>query len=130
MYSRKPSSLISLSVKMNDVGLAKTPACRYSGLKSSSKLIAEYAFVIVICENVAPATNDASRVSDCLPEPPTPTSSAQPRGILRMREMRMKWRSASSNSTRSTAWSLLFSLNRSMYPPSRSRTRGRSATGS
>ena len=56
----------------------------------------------------------ASRVSDCLPEPPTPTSSAEPRGVRMMRAMRMKWISASSKSTRSTARSLKASLKRSM----------------
>ena len=32
--------------------------------------------------------NEATRVSDCLPEPPTPTSRPLPRGLSMMREMR------------------------------------------
>jgi len=48
-----------------------------------------------------PAMNDARRVSDCLPEPPTPTSSAWPRGIRMIREIVIKWVMASSKKTRS-----------------------------
>ena len=35
-----------------------------------------------------PQMNAARRAKDCLPEPPTPTSSALPRGLVRMRLMR------------------------------------------
>jgi len=52
----------------------------------------------------------ASFESDCLPMPPTPTSSAWPPGDSMMREMRAMWRIASSKSTRSiTAFVSLYS---------------------
>ena len=41
-----------------------------------------------------------SRVSDCRPEPPTPTSIALPRSCRRMREMRTRCFIASSKNTR------------------------------
>lgn len=42
MYSRKPSSLISLSVKMKVIPLPCWPAVRYRNFKSSSKLLTLY----------------------------------------------------------------------------------------
>ena len=77
-----------------------------------------------------PAVYAARRVSDCLPEPPTPTSSAEPRGVRMMRLIRMKWSSASLKSTRSTAHSLFCSLKRSMNICTRGRTASSDAIGS
>ena len=45
----------------------------------------------VIWKVLYPAMNDASLVSDCLPEPPTPTSSAWPFGVRMMREILMRF---------------------------------------
>lgn len=47
-----------------------------------------------------PAVKAASLVRDCLPEPPTPTSSAWPRSMRIMRCTRVRCSRASSNSTR------------------------------
>ena len=38
-------------------------------------------------------------MSDCLPEPPTPTSIAEPRGAVRMRARRQTWSMASGKKT-------------------------------
>lgn len=43
--------------------------------------------VSVIWKVLYPAMKDARRVSDCLPEPPTPTKRAWPRGVRMMREI-------------------------------------------
>lgn len=48
-----------------------------------------------------PQMKAASLASDCFPEPPTPTSSACPPGLLMMRLMRAMCFIASSNNTRS-----------------------------
>mmetsp|Transcript_785 Transcript_785/g.2044 ORF Transcript_785/g.2044 Transcript_785/m.2044 type:complete len:263 (+) Transcript_785:4425-5213(+) len=130
MYSKNDSSLISLSVKMKVAPRPVTPACLYRGLKSSSKLMAEYCLLMVAWKKVAPATYEASRVSVCLPEPPTPTNSAEPRGVLKMRQIRMKWSSASSKSTMSLAYSLCASLKRPRKNCSRDRNEFKSLTGS
>ena len=65
-----------------------------------------------------PQINDARRDSDFLPDPPTPTSSACPDGLLMIRVILQTWFSASSKSTRSiwafdslyssSAWSRIF----------------------
>ena len=84
------SSLISLSVNMTAAPRPVTPACLYSGLKSSSRLFALYVFVSWIWKKVAYAMYAPKRVRDCLPEPPTPTSSAQPRERPKRRVMRVR----------------------------------------
>jgi len=56
---------------------------------------------MTIVTAVRPQMCAARRESDCLPEPPTPTSSAWPEGLEMMREMRQMCFIASSNSTRS-----------------------------
>jgi len=48
-----------------------------------------------------PAMKEARRVNDCFPEPPTPTSSAWPRGVRMIREILIRWRIASSKNIRS-----------------------------
>eukprot|EP00966_Prymnesium_polylepis_P213677 4948403-Prymnesium_polylepis.1 len=54
-------------------------------------------------------------VSDCLPEPPTPTSSAEPRERPKRRVMRQRCSSASWKKTSSIRSSLNDSLNLPMY---------------
>mmetsp|Transcript_13360 Transcript_13360/g.32664 ORF Transcript_13360/g.32664 Transcript_13360/m.32664 type:complete len:278 (-) Transcript_13360:588-1421(-) len=115
MYSRKPSSLTSASVKMKHTGWPLKPAILYSALMSSNRLVVLYVLVTVIWNVYAPAMYAASRDSDCLPEPPTPTSSAWPLGLDTMREMRHTCFMASSNSTRSiTALVSLYSFSASI----------------
>lgn len=55
MYSRKPSSLTSLSVKMKATGCPFTPATLYRPLISSNRLVVLYVLVIVIWKGMAPA---------------------------------------------------------------------------
>mmetsp|Transcript_21952 Transcript_21952/g.64635 ORF Transcript_21952/g.64635 Transcript_21952/m.64635 type:complete len:278 (-) Transcript_21952:8241-9074(-) len=129
-YSRKPSSLISLSVKRNTTGLPCTPARRYRGLKSSSRLFALYERVMVIWKSCAVVMYAASRVSDCLPDPPTPTSSAEPRDMAKMRVMRMRCSMQSWKNTRSTRSNLKASLNLARYSVARSFASENSGTSS
>ena len=75
-------------------------------MKSSIRFCELYCFVMIDWKKVQPATYAPRRVRVCLPEPPTPTSSAEPRGVRMMRQMRMKCIRASSKSTMSTAFSL------------------------
>ncbi len=44
--------------------------------------------------------NDASLVRLCLPDPPTPISRAFPRGVRRIREIRIRWVMASCHWTK------------------------------
>eukprot|EP00962_Isochrysis_galbana_P004356 scaffold1202_cov110-Isochrysis_galbana.AAC.6 len=83
--------------------LAETPAARYRGRRSLSRLANAYVLVITGWTQAPPAVKAASRASDCLPDPATPTSSAVPQGVRRTRDMRMKWRSASLNRMRLAA---------------------------
>ena len=55
---------------------------------------------MTIMYELMPLMCAASLLSDCLPEPPTPTSSAWPPGLAMMREMRQMCFMASSKSTR------------------------------
>ena len=64
------------------------PVAEYRANTSCLKSLIEYACVSLIWKTVWPPMKAARRVSDCLPEPPTPTSSALPRGSEMMREMR------------------------------------------
>lgn len=43
--------------------------------------------VRVIWKVLYPAINEASRVRDCFPDPPTPTNKACPFGVLMMRDI-------------------------------------------
>ena len=52
---------------------------------------ASCAYLVIAIWNVLyPAMHDAKRVSDCLPEPPTPTSNAFPPGDRIIREIFIK----------------------------------------
>lgn len=55
---------------------------------------------LLCCTTSQPAVKAASLVRDCLPEPPTPTSSAWPRSMRMMRCTRVRCSRASSKSTR------------------------------
>lgn len=86
-YSRNPSSLISKSVKMKVVPLPWTPQDRYNNFKSSRKFATLYERVSVIWNVLYPAMKEANFVSDCFPDPPTPTNMTFPRGCLITREI-------------------------------------------
>ena len=75
----------------------------------------------VIWNTFERAMKPARRVSDCFPLPPTPTSSADDRGMHKRREMRSMCRSASSNRTRF----ICFEMNSSLYLPRNISTRVR-----
>lgn len=126
MYSRKDSSFTSASEKMNATFWPFSPASLYMALMSSNSAAWPYCLVMVIWNGVAPARCAASRVSDCLPEPPTPTSSAEPRSEASRREMRHRCSSAASNSTSSNFWPREASL----YARCRASTTDRSASRS
>mmetsp|Transcript_14093 Transcript_14093/g.33800 ORF Transcript_14093/g.33800 Transcript_14093/m.33800 type:complete len:251 (+) Transcript_14093:3634-4386(+) len=101
MNSRNPSSFTSASVKMKHTFLPLRPAILYSALRSSNSATWLYCLEMVIWKMKAPEMYAASRVRLCLPEPPTPTSMALPRGRSMMRVMRVTWSMAWLNSTRS-----------------------------
>ena len=63
---------------------------------SSSRLATLYVLVMVIWKVYAPAMCAASRARLCLPEPPTPTSSAEPRSMHSRRDRRTTCSSASA----------------------------------
>lgn len=72
MYSRKPSSLISLSVKMKVIPLPCWPAVRYRNFKSSSKLLTLYDLqyttqYIILSISSSRFFNVAPRLSSSLP---------------------------------------------------------------
>lgn len=71
-YSKKASSLISKSVKMNVVPFPWQPHDLYSTFRSSRKLPILYDLVSVIWNVLYPAMNEESFVKDCFPLPPTP----------------------------------------------------------
>ena len=94
---------------------------------SCLKSIMLYACVSLSWTTEKPPMNAASRVSDCLPLPPTPTNSALPRGLSRMREMRQTWPIACSKSTRSiVAFASLYSAS---FPSSVFFSRSPESTG-
>mmetsp|Transcript_61271 Transcript_61271/g.162164 ORF Transcript_61271/g.162164 Transcript_61271/m.162164 type:complete len:234 (+) Transcript_61271:1740-2441(+) len=117
MSSRYDSSLICVSAKMKTVGLPIWPACRSTFLRSSNQSTREYDLDTSIWKTSISATCAASRVTDCRPEPPTPTSSALPRGMRISRWTRTRWPRQSSKSTRFIA--ALDSLYSSSAPLSR-----------
>lgn len=72
MYSRKPSSLISLSVKMKVIPLPCWPAVRYRNFKSSSKLLTLYDLqyttqYVILSISSSRFFNVAPRLSSSLP---------------------------------------------------------------
>mmetsp|Transcript_9193 Transcript_9193/g.38628 ORF Transcript_9193/g.38628 Transcript_9193/m.38628 type:complete len:250 (-) Transcript_9193:487-1236(-) len=112
MYTRNRSSMICPSVIRNVTGLPLTPALMYRLSRSALKSAMPYEEVTEIWNTSYWQMNVASLASDCLPEPPTPTSIALPRGRSRMRVTRVTWSMACSNSTKSiTAFDSLCSFN-------------------
>lgn len=72
MYSKKPSSLISLSVKMKVIPLPCWPAVRYRNFKSSSKLLTLYDLqyttqCVILSISSSRFFNVAPRLSSSLP---------------------------------------------------------------
>mmetsp|Transcript_11646 Transcript_11646/g.49782 ORF Transcript_11646/g.49782 Transcript_11646/m.49782 type:complete len:362 (-) Transcript_11646:1426-2511(-) len=98
--STKNSWLICVSENRNTVFLFCSPARRMSALKSSCHSCFPYVCDTSIWNTVYSCMYAASFVSDCRPEPPTPTSSAWPPGWLTMRQMRQTCSSANRNSTK------------------------------
>eukprot|EP00659_Diplonema_papillatum_P019137 gene19136-biopygen19402 len=113
MYSRNDSDLISLSVNKKQTS-PRVPAKVYWSRMSSKSWLVEYDFVIVTWNILCPWMDAASRVRDCLPEPPTPTRRMFPRFVDRTRMMRETCLIAASNSTRES-FLVLFSP-ASLYP--------------
>lgn len=66
------------------------PAMVQIAFKSSRRLVRPYDLVSVIWNSCDRAMNAARRVRDCLPLPPTPTSSAEPRDVPNSRVMRVR----------------------------------------
>ena len=98
--SRKFSSFIWLSVKIKVAFFLCCPAVLYMSRKSSRKVVMLYCFVSTIWNGTEPAIYEARCVSDCLPEPPTPTSIMLPRGMPRTLLILTKCKRASSKITR------------------------------
>ena len=111
MNSRNDSSFTSASVKMKHTFCPLRPATLYRLLRSSKSAAWLYCLMMVIWNVNAPEMYAARRVKDCFPEPPTPTSNAQPRSMASRRAMRIMCFSASSKSTRSSFKDLDVSLN-------------------
>ena len=121
MKTRKRSSVICESVNRNEMPSPLTPAFLYMIWRSLRRSLTPYVAEMTIWKTVKPATKVASLESDCLPMPPTPTSSACPPGDSMMREMRATCRIASSKSTRSmTALMSLYSPSAPVSSPDRS----------
>ena len=111
MNTRNFSLMTWLSVMRNTMPSSLRPARLYIFCRSSLRLVTPYAPEMTMVATVRPHTEAASLDSDCLPLPPTPTSSAWPLELLTMRAMRHTCLSASSKSTRSmTALLSLYSV--------------------
>mmetsp|Transcript_18622 Transcript_18622/g.53031 ORF Transcript_18622/g.53031 Transcript_18622/m.53031 type:complete len:231 (+) Transcript_18622:18289-18981(+) len=98
--SKKFSSLICESVKMNVAFFRCCPAVLYIILRSSRNVARLYCFVSTIWKGTEPAMYEAKWVRDCLPEPPTPTSIMLPRGMPSTLEILTRCNSASSKITK------------------------------
>mmetsp|Transcript_15056 Transcript_15056/g.50519 ORF Transcript_15056/g.50519 Transcript_15056/m.50519 type:complete len:300 (+) Transcript_15056:4300-5199(+) len=99
--SRNDSDLISDSVNRKTVCFVSAPAVRYRSRMSSMSEARLYCLVSVIWKHRALEMYEASLVSDCLPDPPTPTRRPDPRGISMRRFRRRRCFRASSKRTRS-----------------------------
>mmetsp|Transcript_31700 Transcript_31700/g.46427 ORF Transcript_31700/g.46427 Transcript_31700/m.46427 type:complete len:246 (-) Transcript_31700:88-825(-) len=101
-HTRKRSSSTWASVSRKVRGRAGlTPARWYSAFSSALSSASPKPAVTCSCTTLAPHKKEASLLRLCLPLPPTPMSSALPRGKARMRAMRVMCRMASSKSTSS-----------------------------
>ena len=100
MSSSIDSLTICVSEKRKTTGLLTHPASNMKRFRSSCQLLLSYVRVISMPMHFMSHMEAASRTSDWRPEPPTPTSSAQPRGCVMTREMRARCRHASAKKTR------------------------------
>mmetsp|Transcript_7547 Transcript_7547/g.21075 ORF Transcript_7547/g.21075 Transcript_7547/m.21075 type:complete len:229 (-) Transcript_7547:393-1079(-) len=101
MNTRNFSSTIWESVSRKVMGSAGlTPALRYSSLSSSLSSLTPNVLVTATCVTAFPQMKLANLARDCLPLPPTPTSSAFPCGKPMILAMRTTWSMATSNNTR------------------------------
>jgi hypothetical protein len=82
------------------VGLFSQPAANMNDLRSSRQALLSYVRVISMLMHFISHMFAASLTSDERPEPPTPTSSAHPRGCVSTRESRERCRHASVKKTR------------------------------
>ena len=98
--SSMDSFTICVSLKRKMVGLLSQPALNMKLFRSSCHAAVSYVRVISMPMHLTSHIEAASRASDCRPEPPTPTSSAQPRGCVMTRESRARCRHASVKKTR------------------------------
>mmetsp|Transcript_14668 Transcript_14668/g.43745 ORF Transcript_14668/g.43745 Transcript_14668/m.43745 type:complete len:228 (-) Transcript_14668:2604-3287(-) len=93
------SLMICVSEKRKTIGAASQPAWNMNDLRSSCHAFMSYVRVISMPEHLYSHIDAPSRTSDWRPEPPTPTSSALPRGICSTREMRQMCSTAKRKST-------------------------------
>ena len=87
MSSTNDSSLIWASVKRNTVDFPSPPAVVSSRFKSSRHSFLPYVLEISISTTVKSIMEEARRVQDWRPLPPTPTSSALPPGERKTRQI-------------------------------------------
>mmetsp|Transcript_61286 Transcript_61286/g.162228 ORF Transcript_61286/g.162228 Transcript_61286/m.162228 type:complete len:248 (-) Transcript_61286:144-887(-) len=99
--SRKDSLTICVSVKRNICALPSMPEPSSSFLRSSFHSALPYVLVISIWKQSNDDMDAASRESDWRPEPPTPASSALPKGSLITRSTRQMCSIAKGKSTSS-----------------------------
>ena len=106
MSSTKDSSTTCVSAKRKTIGEPTTPssflsqpAVKKHFLRSSRNSTVPYPLVSSIWKHFISLMYAAKRVSDCLPEPPTPTSIALPRGWRSTRARRETWSIASQKKT-------------------------------
>mmetsp|Transcript_14317 Transcript_14317/g.34861 ORF Transcript_14317/g.34861 Transcript_14317/m.34861 type:complete len:271 (-) Transcript_14317:8417-9229(-) len=101
MYTRNLSLMIWPSVMRKVTGIPFTPALTYSARRSVLNSVIPYELVTEIWNTSYWQMKVASLARDCLPEPPTPTSIAFPRGKSKIRVMRVTWSIAWLNRTKS-----------------------------
>ena len=118
MSSTYDSSLICESENKNTHGLPFAPASRQNRFRSSFHSTCVYDLEMAIWKHGMPMINDARRLNDCLPEPPTPTQSMCAPGCFNTRQMRATCSAAYKNIARFIGdllmplWSTRYSSNR------------------
>mmetsp|Transcript_17181 Transcript_17181/g.65159 ORF Transcript_17181/g.65159 Transcript_17181/m.65159 type:complete len:246 (-) Transcript_17181:1928-2665(-) len=121
MSSTMPCHLICVSGKKNTTGWGPVPASRMMRLSSSCHSGMPKLLESSIWISLYPAMKVASLVAHCLPEPPTPTSSEWPPGILRTRAIRETCSRKKRKGTRSMGllvWELNSSSDARIWPTS------------
>mmetsp|Transcript_2342 Transcript_2342/g.7646 ORF Transcript_2342/g.7646 Transcript_2342/m.7646 type:complete len:237 (+) Transcript_2342:4635-5345(+) len=99
MSSTKDSTTICVSANRKTTGVPSQPVMKKSFLRSSRNSLSPYPLVNSIWKHFISETYAEKRVSDCLPEPPTPTSMALPRGWRSTRQSREMCSMASQKKT-------------------------------